>query len=434
MRISSARHRDSKDRLILDADRIYRATVNTLSKSSSHGERRLLDYLTNSLIQSGGHQPNSKENLSQIKTIRSTKILDATGLEDDFYLHLLDWSHALGGEGLLAVGIGDSVGWWDASSIGEGISEKSLGSKNIYKLYNQNDKVTSIRFNQAGGLLACGTNDGRLEIVDIGSDWRCITKTLVSKIHTNRTGVISWNGCSRFYFASGSRDCSIQLYDIRIPRLQTSKWINAHEQEVCGLQWSPDGSLLASGGNDNCMFIWDPRFVRSGPRGCIPVLRMEEHNAAVKGIAWSPRSDGLIASGGGTADRSIRIWSCNESLNFDFEAESLSYGGSNMSNSYTESTVVKSIISNNTSSQVCNLVWSPHNNELISSQGFSENQCYVWDPKTLQQKMILSGHTQRVLYMALSADGKKIATGSGDSTIRVWKLVDERPTMSRLRI
>ena len=39
-----------------------------------------------------------------------------------------------------------------------------------------------------------------------------------------------------------------------------------------------------------------------------PVLRLTEHTAAVKAIAWSPHQSGLLASGGGTADRCIRFW------------------------------------------------------------------------------------------------------------------------------
>ena len=38
-----------------------------------------------------------------------------------------------------------------------------------------------------------------------------------------------------------------------------------------------------------------------------PLLRYTEHLAAVKAIAWSPHHHGLLASGGGTADRYIRF-------------------------------------------------------------------------------------------------------------------------------
>ena len=35
---------------------------------------------------------------------------------------------------------------------------------------------------------------------------------------------------------------------------------------------------------------------------------MTDHQAAVKALAWSPHERNLLASGGGTADRSIKFW------------------------------------------------------------------------------------------------------------------------------
>ena len=39
-----------------------------------------------------------------------------------------------------------------------------------------------------------------------------------------------------------------------------------------------------------------------------PVLRYSDHSAAIKAITWSPHQHGILASGGGTADRTIRFW------------------------------------------------------------------------------------------------------------------------------
>ena len=75
----------------------------------------------------------------------------------------------------------------------------------------------------------------------------------------------------------------------------------AHRSEVCGLKWSPDNRQLASGGNDNQLCIWDLQNSQ-------PSMKFGEHSAAVKAIAWSPHQHGLLASGGGTADRCIRFW------------------------------------------------------------------------------------------------------------------------------
>jgi WD40 repeat protein len=40
----------------------------------------------------------------------------------------------------------------------------------------------------------------------------------------------------------------------------------------------------------------------------------------------------------------------------------------------------------------------------------------------MQQIASLSGHTTRVLYLALSPDGQTIVTGAGDETLRFWNV------------
>lgn len=84
---------------------------------------------------------------------------------------------------------------------------------------------------------------------------------------------------------------------------------DAHYQEICGLKWSPDGKYLASGGNDNVLNIWQSLEGSRAPDQ--PLFTMNQHNAAVKAIAWCPWQPNVLASGGGTADRTIRLWNCN---------------------------------------------------------------------------------------------------------------------------
>ena len=74
-----------------------------------------------------------------------------------------------------------------------------------------------------------------------------------------------------------------------------------HQQEVCGLKWSPSGNQLASGGNDNLLHIWQQGQER-------PLHTLTAHQAAVKALAWCPFQSNLLATGGGTADRSIKFW------------------------------------------------------------------------------------------------------------------------------
>lgn len=46
--------------------------------------------------------------------------------------------------------------------------------------------------------------------------------------------------------------------DVRTPPLQSERRLQGHRQEVCGLKWSTDHQLLASGGNDNTVQLLSP--------------------------------------------------------------------------------------------------------------------------------------------------------------------------------
>ncbi|CAK8680926.1 unnamed protein product [Clavelina lepadiformis] len=52
-----------------------------------------------------------------------------------------------------------------------------------------------------------------------------------------------------------------------------------------------------------------------------------------------------------------------------------------------------------TGSQVCNLAWSKHASELVSTHGYSQNQILLWKYPSLCQVAKLTGHSYRVLYL-----------------------------------
>lgn len=114
--------------------------------------------------------------------------------------------------------------------------------------------------------------------------------------HSNRVSSISWNSS---ILSTGSRDKTILHRDPRSHMPYISKLVG-HKQEICGLKWSPDEQQLCSGGNDNKVMIWNGR-------SQTPLFKFSDHVAAVKAVAWSPHQHGLLASGGGTADRHIRF-------------------------------------------------------------------------------------------------------------------------------
>lgn len=58
----------------------------------------------------------------------------------------------------------------------------------------------------------------------------------------------------------------------------------------------------------------------------------------------------------------------------------------------------------------------------VSTHGYSQNQILVWKYPSLQQVAKLTGHSYRVLYLAMSPDGEAIVTGAGDETLRFWNV------------
>jgi len=196
--------------------------------------------------------------------------------------------------------------------------------------------------------------------------------------------IMAWNG---YVLSTGSRDHSILHRDVRQQAPYNAK-LQGHKQEVCGLKWSYDEQQLASGGNDNKLYVWNLRAVQ-------PTHKFADHHAAVKAIAWSPHQHGLLGSGGGTADRHIRFYNT------------------------THNTPLAAF---DTGSQVCNLVWSKNVNEIVSTHGYSLNQIIVWKYPSMQKVTTLTGHTYRVLYLAMSPCGQTICTGAGDETLRFWNV------------
>ena len=140
-----------------------------------------------------------------------------------------------------------------------------------------------------------------------------IVQTRSFRGHSARVSSMSWKDA--YTVSSGSRDSTILHHDSRTPRGVTATLVG-HTQEVCGLAWSPDGSVLASGGNENALCLWDATMSgNSELRQQAPRVILNEHQAAVKALAWCPFQRNVLASGGGTADRTIRLWNASTGVN-----------------------------------------------------------------------------------------------------------------------
>lgn len=301
------------------------------------------------------------------------RILDAPEILDDYYLNLLDWSV----NNHLAVALGSSVYLWNAAT-GD-ITQ-------LLQLENPEEYVGAVSWVKEGNFLSVGTSNGEVQLWDVSAKKRLRNMTG----HAARVGSLAWNS---YILSSGSRSGHIHHHDVRVSEHHVGT-LAGHSQEVCGLQWSPDGKHLASGGNDNLLNIWSHHTTQSLDGSSTPLYTFSQHLAAVKAVAWCPWQPYVLASGGGTADRHIRFWNCNTG---------------------------SCINAVDTKSQVCSILWSTEYKELISSHGFALNQLTIWKYPGMTKVAELTGHTSRVLHMAMSPDGSTVVSAGADETLRLWK-------------
>lgn len=320
-----------------------------------------------------------------------SRILDAPDLVDDYYLNLISWSK----DNILAVALAHCVYLWNATT-GD--------IQHLTTIEGNDDYVTSVSWCTMSGYskyIAIGTNSNTVQLWDSQAMKRL--RTLYG--HSGRVASMAWN---QHWLTSGGRDSLILQHDVRSANHLVSTF-KAHEQEVCGLKWNDDGTTLASGGNENFLCIWDAAMSSSQRRRnrsseVAPRLLLKQHKAAVKALDWCPFHRGLLATGGGTADRTIKLWNSNSGA---------------MLNSL------------DTGSQVCAILWSQHQRELCSSHGFSENQLILWkygNGSNLTKVKELTGHTSRVLSLAASPDGSTVVSAAGDESLRFWDVFGAPPS------
>ncbi|XP_057438102.1 uncharacterized protein LOC130730177 isoform X2 [Lotus japonicus] len=213
---------------------------------------------------------------------KEAKVLDAPNIRNDYYSNTMDW----GKNNILAVALGSEMYLWNSVN------------NNVHRLFEatHNDCPTSVAWSRDAKLFAAGFMHSKLQLWDAETS----KPIRVLESHGQRIGTIAWSGDT---LTSGSHDKSIINHDVRARRNVISR-VKAHGAEVCGLKWSKGGNMLASGGNDNHIYIWESSKMNSSSF----LHCFKDHSAAVKALAWCPYDSNVLASGGGTNDRCIKIW------------------------------------------------------------------------------------------------------------------------------
>src|SRR5262245_45484368 len=78
---------------------------------------------------------------------------------------------------------------------------------------------------------------------------------------------------------------------------------------------------------------------------------------------------------------------------------------------------LRGTLKGHTKAVVC-VAYSPDGKTLAS--GSLDTTVKLWDVRTGKERATLKGHTDKVWSVAFSPDGKTLASGSHDKTIKLW--------------
>ncbi|CAE7239564.1 cdc20 [Symbiodinium natans] len=295
----------------------------------------------------------------------AAKVLDAPGMLDDFYSHPIDWSS----QNVVAVALSDMVFLFHAAT---GSTQKLLQLSS--------GSVTTLRWTEAGGHLSVGASSGEVQI------WDAVAQRQLRNLrgHAGRVGALAWH---THMLSSGCADAEIHQHDVRV-RDHLVNRMTSHADLVCGLDYNCEG-MLASGGNDNLVCIWET------PTSSSPLHTFTEHQAAVKAIRWCPWQRHVLATGGGSADRQVCLWNAASG---------------------------RMLMSTHAESQVTGIIWGQQERELLTAHGYSRNQLSLWKYPSLVKVGDLEGHEGRLLGLAQSPDGSLVCSSSADETLRFWRV------------
>jgi WD40 repeat protein len=199
--------------------------------------------------------------------------------------------------------------------------------------------------------------------------------------------------------ASVAVDCTMRLWDVETG--QELRRFVGHTGPVTGVAFAPDGRHAVSCSHDRTLRLWD---MDSGleEQCCLG------HTSGIHGVAFLPAGRHVVSAGG--CEKMVRVWDLAT--------------GQEVMNLPGHLADVESVVA------------GPDGRSVYSASGGQEVlngrrrnlDCtiHLWDLADGRELHRFEGHARPVEALALSADGRRLLSGSLDGTVRLWDVASGR--------
>jgi WD40 repeat protein/DNA-binding SARP family transcriptional activator len=237
-----------------------------------------------------------------------------------------------------------------------------------------------------------------------------------------------------------ARDASVRLLDLRTGAVRTAE--GRHGPSISQVRFTPDGRTLATAGEDGKIALWDVQSAAStgetlsghaGPIASAQITRDGGtlYTSSVDGtvfiwdLAGSRRLGRPFQTGTGDPRRPhLALSSDGRLIAAGQEDGAISIVDARTLERRDPFPVV-------TTGQVLGIGFLPGSHRLVV--GGPEGFLAIVDADRGRALRRLRGHRGAIYTPGISADGRLLATGSDDNTVRLWALPDGRPLGAPLR-
>ncbi len=241
----------------------------------------------------------------------------------------------------------------------------------------------------------------------------------------SRRRVLGWIAGGAAIVAIGS-GTGIFLYSRFAKPAHALHVLRGHSDVVTSVSWSPDGTQLVSGSRDSTARLW---LVANENN----TLTYSGHQAPVLSTAWSPGGR-LVASGG--EDKTVQVWDTQGNIKHIFGnlgvVSSVIWTGSGdrmfvgtLGNGGHELFLNTNSSTKNSARAFIHVLALSPNGRYLAAALDNGNVAITSLQETPHRVAIHHMHTAAVLSLAWSQDNTKLASGSADTTAKVWDAVTE---------